>query len=66
MKNSRHCNTPYPMYPMMGMPMMPNMGSNINFDNNDQINNLEQRINMLEQRVNSLENIYNSNNYQML
>ena len=71
MKNMRNCNPPYPMYPMMGMPM-PNMGPSISFDNNqnDQLNNLEQRINLLEQRINSLENIYNSNynsnNYQML
>lgn len=62
MKNMRNCFTPYPM---MGMPIMPNIGPN--FDNNDQ---LEQRINILEQRVNKLESIYNSNynsnNYQML
>ena len=68
----RNCPTPYPMYPMMGMPILPNMGSNISFDNNigEQINSLEQRINSLEQRIMSLENMYssnyNSNNYQML
>lgn len=70
MKNTRNCNSNYPVYPQMGgmvppygAPMMPNYNYNDlgNTQQTQQINNLEQQVNMLEQRVTRLENMNNAN-----